>query len=500
MAVKPARWQPALFVTLVFAVTTGLTLALTKPPFMAFVTSGATAIAALVTLIWIIPRIHSFTVGRDRLTWLLIGLSILALLATHVSWMTDSLIKHPLLPAPWDQVAYLASFGLLWLGVMGRSGLFPLDTVSRLVSLCDVLVAIGAAIILTGDPANINNARIFNLSFLTATKLALVTLISLIVMLHRATPRAMQGPRALLGLGIGLLIAKDVGLGAFFSIGMSSGSPLIAMLGPTGLLIIGVAGRWEASVDRHLTQPERAIDPLPSLAGMLVPAVMVIAAMFVASQTPTQSILFGMTLLVLLVMARQIVTFEKDRRHYQELQELYTVTAHEATTDPLTGLANQRHFLERLDIELRRARRYRRSLAVIFADLDHFKAINDTYGHHAGDIALKAVATCITRIVRETDLVVRYGGEEFVVLLPETSLDQAEVMAERARRAIESLQIPLPQGGTKRITMSFGVAAFPATADAPEDLLSCADAAMYHAKSLGRNRVMVAEAPEETML
>jgi diguanylate cyclase (GGDEF)-like protein len=490
-----------LVVTLVFGIGVAIALSLSKVGVLAPL--GATLIAALIALAWILPHIRFFTQRRDRWAWGLIALSMFALLtaatllAVSVLRTSDASLAHTLNIT--SQAIFLLSYVLLWLGILSRSGPFPRDTVSKLVSLCDVFVAMGAAVILTSDAVLPASAElILGIPHLTATRLAMGTLICLIVLMHRAVPRPLQSPRALLGLSIGLLIAKDVGLGACLFSSLSSDAPLIASLGPIGIMLFGVTARWEAAVDHRLSQPDREIDPLPSLAGMLVPTVMVVAAMFVAAQNGSKSILLSMTLLILLVMARQIVTFEKDRRHYQELQELYEITAYEATTDPLTGLANQRHFRDRLDIELRRARRYRRTLALIFCDLDHFKSINDSYGHHIGDVALKMVATCITRIARDTDLVVRYGGEEFVVMLPETSLEQAEVMAERLRRAIELVQIPLPQGGVKRITMSFGVAAFPVTAETPEDLLTCADAAMYHAKALGRNRVMVAVGPEES--
>ncbi|OPZ85908.1 MAG: Phytochrome-like protein cph2 [bacterium ADurb.Bin429] len=495
MARSPARWQPALAVTLVFSLIIGLLQILSPARVAPVITLGAQLAAALIALAWILPQLRFFTLRQDRLTWLLVAASIFTLLVA--SWAQIAThTGNPFMSGLWIQVAMLTSYGLLWLGILGRSGLLPRDTVSRLVSICDILVAIGAAIILTSDlsPAN---ARMLGLPYLTAARLALVTLICLIFMLHKSIPRALQSPRALMGLSIGLVIAKDMGLGASLLSGFSVSGSLIALLGPIGIMLFGVAARWEAATDFELTQPEREIDPLPSLAGMLVPTVMVIAAMVVAAQAGSQAVLFSMTMLILLVMARQIVTFEKDRHHYQELQELYAISAREATTDPLTGMANQRHFCDRLDVELRRARRYRRTLALIFADLDHFKSINDTYGHHVGDVALKMVATCLARLVRETDLVVRYGGEEFVVMLPETTLEQAEVMAERLRRAVEQLQIPLPQGGHKRVTMSFGVAAFPETAETPEDLLTSADAAMYHAKALGRNRVMVAVGPTE---
>lgn len=159
-------------------------------------------------------------------------------------------------------------------------------------------------------------------------------------------------------------------------------------------------------------------------------------------------------------------------------------------TDPLTGAGNRRHLDERFVLEVDRAQRYDKQLSVVIADLDHFKAINDTYGHNAGDEVLKAVAAVIRGSMRATDIMARFGGEEFVLLLPETGRVGAELLAERIRRALE-LQ---PVGGLAQpVTASFGVAIARASESA-KDVLKRADEALYQAKHAGRNRVVVAEA------
>ena len=161
-----------------------------------------------------------------------------------------------------------------------------------------------------------------------------------------------------------------------------------------------------------------------------------------------------------------------------------------AVTDGLTGIFNQRYFKEELARTLKIAERYGRSVALIMADVDHFKQYNDTNGHVQGDMALKKIAGVFTDSTREVDLVARYGGEEFVVMLPETTLDAALVAAERIRSAVEAEIIQYaetqPDG---RLTVSVGVAVYPGDGADPVSLIDAADKALYMAKERGRNRV-----------
>jgi diguanylate cyclase (GGDEF)-like protein len=160
----------------------------------------------------------------------------------------------------------------------------------------------------------------------------------------------------------------------------------------------------------------------------------------------------------------------------------------QAHTDALTGLANRRELTARLEDELERAGRNGTSLSFVIADVDDFKVINDGFGHQTGDEVIKAVASVLAGSVRETDLPVRFGGEEFVIVLPGARLANARRSAETIRQAIEELEIPARRGKTIRVTASFGVAEFPTYAT-PEALLAAADAALYQAKRAGKNRV-----------
>ncbi len=163
----------------------------------------------------------------------------------------------------------------------------------------------------------------------------------------------------------------------------------------------------------------------------------------------------------------------------------------QAHTDALTGLANRRELTVRLHDELEHAARTETSLSLVVVDVDDFKSINDGYGHQGGDEAIKAVASLLAGAVRETDLAVRLGGEEFVVLLPGARLKNAKATAEKLRAAIEESEIRLSANVSIGLTASFGIAEFPTYATA-EALFSAADSALYQAKRAGKNRVATA--------
>jgi diguanylate cyclase (GGDEF)-like protein len=176
--------------------------------------------------------------------------------------------------------------------------------------------------------------------------------------------------------------------------------------------------------------------------------------------------------------------FIEQQRDVTKLREL-------AIHDGLTGLINHQQFKEVLDTELSRANRYKHPLTLIFADIDHFKRINDTYGHLAGDYALKVVAKCLKDSVRTCDVVSRYGGEEFGVILPETPLEGAVVLAERLKKALSELQMDY-EGRKLSVTLSFGIAPFLQNRDITRDeLIKEADDALYQAKRTGRNKYCV---------
>ncbi|MBA3261547.1 MAG: diguanylate cyclase [Thermoleophilaceae bacterium] len=173
---------------------------------------------------------------------------------------------------------------------------------------------------------------------------------------------------------------------------------------------------------------------------------------------------------------------------------LHETVERQAVTDELTGLANLRAFHTILEREIERSRRFSTPLALVMLDLDHFKQVNDEYGHQQGDEVLSLVADVLRDFSRDIDAPARYGGEELAVILPQTDSEGAEQLAERIREAVERLEVPVVDGkGSLRLQASFGVAALPESAVTREGLIAAADAALYRAKRAGRNRVERAE-------
>jgi two-component system cell cycle response regulator len=160
----------------------------------------------------------------------------------------------------------------------------------------------------------------------------------------------------------------------------------------------------------------------------------------------------------------------------------------ESMTDPLTGLLNRRYFNEQTQKEVARSRRHGLRFSVLMIDIDHFKRINDTYGHATGDQAIKAVAEVCDKALRPQDILARYGGEEFVLTLPHTDAEGASVVAERIRQTVERIELAA-EPGPVRFTVSIGISTY--QKDMPlEQIVGRADEALYKAKQSGRNRVV----------
>ena len=175
-------------------------------------------------------------------------------------------------------------------------------------------------------------------------------------------------------------------------------------------------------------------------------------------------------------------------RAEREVRALQDQLREQAIHDPLTGLYNRLPLGEFFDRELSQARRHHRQLCLVMGDLDHFKAVNDTYGHPAGDEVLRLFAGMVRHSFRSSDILCRYGGEEFLILLPDTALEVACERAEQVRRTLEETQITCGSS-LIHLTASFGVAAFPEHDQTREGLISAADRALYAAKNCGRNRI-----------
>jgi diguanylate cyclase (GGDEF)-like protein len=168
--------------------------------------------------------------------------------------------------------------------------------------------------------------------------------------------------------------------------------------------------------------------------------------------------------------------------------------------DPLTGLFNRRYLEESLELECSRAERSREPIAVVMLDVDHFKRFNDTFGHDAGDVVLKHVGEILKRSIRQGDLACRFGGEEFVLVMPGTSVAEAAEVAERVRESIKRLEVAYRNQSLGKITISLGVAPHPAAGQTPAELIEAADQMLYAAKSAGRDRVQLFREVESMQL
>ncbi|MEW6585602.1 MAG: diguanylate cyclase [Nitrospirota bacterium] len=179
------------------------------------------------------------------------------------------------------------------------------------------------------------------------------------------------------------------------------------------------------------------------------------------------------------------------REKNRQLEEVLSKVEVLAITDPLTQLRNRRHFEEVIEKEFARTIRYHSPSSCLMIDIDHFKAINDSYGHRTGDLVLKEIARIIVDTVRKVDTVARWGGEEFVVLLPRTNKEQAFTAAFRILKSIGEYEFP---SISQRVTASIGIASMPeSSVDTAEKLVDASDQAMYRAKTLGRSRIEFAE-------
>ena len=186
-----------------------------------------------------------------------------------------------------------------------------------------------------------------------------------------------------------------------------------------------------------------------------------------------------------LQLEEMVIKLEESRARVRQKNEELTVLA---TRDPLTGCLNRRALFERFEIEWEGTKRYGHALACIIVDIDNFKCVNDNHGHQVGDRVLKEVAEVLKAIVRKTDLICRYGGEEFFILLPHTDVEQAERVAEKLRSKVESTSAT----GIS-VTVSLGVSSSELDAETPEALIELADKALYAAKNTGRNQVVRAD-------
>jgi len=463
------------------------------------------AAAALLAVLCLLMADRRAPHPHEQLRPLLLAAGVL-LLAAGV-WLGPALpVFGALRVAPlWYAALFLLGHAAWCAGLLVGAGRYPRGVLALLSMAGDViLTAVAFTLLLV--------ARVPGLSLLPPAVPALpvwlyhggllVTLLTLVVVMSAAVPPCQRGPRRLLLLGSGLALGGDALLGALAQPPAVGGFPVALCCWSLGYPLLGVAALWEHAARPRDAGEVRAIDDYLSAAGLLLPGVLLTAAALLlllsgrqVLHAPNALLVYRLLVLVLLlVTARFVLNVLRSRAAYAQLLQRVRESERLSVTDALTGLPNKRACLQRLEDELARARRYTRPFAVLFCDIDFFKLINDVHGHAVGDMALVAVGRCLRGRIRTTDLVARMGGEEFVLVLPETTAAQAGILAERLRQAVADLQVFTPGNQMLHMTISIGIAGYPETSESVEDVLAHADTAMHHAKESGRNRVATAKA------
>jgi diguanylate cyclase (GGDEF)-like protein len=246
-------------------------------------------------------------------------------------------------------------------------------------------------------------------------------------------------------------------------------------------LALPVSGEWRDHSETHIFHSGERMKGFESL--YVLPLLVkdeVLGTLTVAARRP--GVFASDRREMLGVVANQVAISLQNGRMVQSLEE-------QATTDGLTGLVNHRTFQERFSAMLGRADRHNFRVAILLTDIDHFKKVNDTYGHPTGDAVLKRVAAILKGSARKIDIVARYGGEEFALVLEGTDKVGARQLAERIREEVAAQTFDSAKGPFK-VTLSLGVAVYPDDGKVKQEVISCADKALYAAKHGGRNRTV----------
>jgi diguanylate cyclase (GGDEF)-like protein len=455
--------------------------------------------AAAVFTCWRASRRCS-VVPPLRWFWLLVALAIAGQLAGDATiaayGVADAEVPYPSLA----DLFYLSTYPLL-LAALWRVPVAPSTRAQRIKLGLDIATVLGAGVMVIwyfvlkqvvseGGPSA--------LQVVTSTAYPMGDIIlvaGLGIVLLRWSPPVLRLSLSLITIGLAMFIVADVGYAYLsFHVGYSAGG-LIDTLYVGALALFSLAGASQKTVDLGAAesavptreQSERRVGLLP-FAALAVGSLVLITAMWGEDFVSQVSIVLFAIGLASLIAFRQYLTQKDMIRLQRELREAQVELSLLADQDVLTKAANRRVIGQVLDNEVERAFRYGRELSLLFLDIDHFKEINDTLGHANGDRVLADFASVLKTVLRPNDTLGRWGGEEFLVILPETGGAEAGRAAERAREQVENHNFMLTD--QSRLTCSIGVASYPAEATDPAMLIDLADRAMYEAKRLGRNRVV----------
>ena len=463
------------------------------------------ALGTFGAIIGIALRGQRWTIGRVDWFTALLGIGCAAMVGGLIVTLGSTLVSSP--PIPWPTptdlmrlVVYPIAFTVIF-AMPTRSA--PSTARARIVFDGVMVVAAIASIswYLVAGPRT-TDPRISVSVILFANLIPLLDVLALSSLLFVAIH--LQGPSyrpvvALFSLAILVFALGDGLYGAQLVSGVTKPSPGVIfawcvawMIGALGAR----AWRYAAPEEPRVARNFESARSLPLWSMVLPYGLVVLLGSFAylvgdtfSLAPPIVGVDVGFGVVLLIVLVRQALVEIEIRRLDQDLLAANRRLAALSNTDPLTDLPNHRALVELIDREIERARRFGRTLGLVFCDLDHFKEVNDTAGHAVGNVVLREFGDLVRRRIRGNDVIGRWGGEEFLVVLPESDLASAGRLAERLRSAVEANQF---SGISFQLTCSMGIAVYPHNGPTAAALIDAADRAMYLAKALGRNQIRLA--------
>jgi diguanylate cyclase (GGDEF)-like protein len=485
----PGGRATAALVVLALAFTTWQVFGWGGPDYTTLLSDLAFLPVSLVgaVLAWRTSR-HPELEARSRRAWSIVGAAFFFYWVGDVVFTIEENVGNPPFPS-WADAAYLGFYLVLLWGVLS----FPTPTRSRAdrtkMWLDTGTVVIGAYMILwyfaLGPTAHASGSSWFENFVSLAYPIGdLVLVLAITRILLGQPPRGLGHSLGILASGLLLFVVADVAFAHLSFNDAYQGGDWPDSLWMVAQVLMAVSAQYQYwHKQRHGAQDERdvpkvrAFSPLPYATVAASFGLLAVVGWREAAY-PLGGLMLGALGVTTLVVSRQITALRENLTLLSELHDL-------ASTDTLTGLQSRRHFFELAEREFSLARRHQRDLSAMMIDIDHFKAINDTFGHAAGDDALLTLAKICRETLRGTDLIGRYGGDELVTILPSTDVSQATETAARIRSALDGLTLG-SDGGEFCFTVSVGIATAEAAADLPQ-LLRRADRALYQAKQDGRN-------------
>jgi diguanylate cyclase (GGDEF)-like protein len=431
-----------------------------------------------------------------RRAWRLIAASFASYLAGDIIWATLEVVKNT---SPFPSAAdgfYLCFYPLFAAGLLSFPGQRRTRAEHVRLGLDVATIVLATTIVVwyfaLGDTIKVGGTSLSHALSVAYPAGDLVLIFGVVTVVMRGVRSTDGGALRLLALGVGAFVIADIGFAHLqLSNSYASGDwpDTFWMLAWVGLVAgadrrrrthAPVAGE-RPHAEPHLRPARLTALPYLAVGGSYV-LLMIVARHHLTE--PLNGMIVGAFTLTALVVMRQLASQQDNLRLARDFERL-------ATTDDLTGLVNRRHFLELAERELERFQQSDGELTIMMIDVDHFKAINDTFGHETGDSTLQWLASRCHVVLRRSDIISRYGGDELVVLLPDTALETASTAAQRLEADVDSADAR-PVGRTFSLSLSIGVASAKGCADL-RTLLRRADEALYHAKRAGRGRVHTSE-------